>query len=59
MQPNLQDRIVINCFAINNGECSILNQTNCVNCKFFKTKNRLVYENYKRIERKQRLKEEG
>ena len=52
MQPNIENSIAINCFAMNNGECSILNQTNCVNCKFFKTKNRLVYENYKRIERK-------
>ncbi|MEE0265556.1 MAG: hypothetical protein UD936_08025 [Acutalibacteraceae bacterium] len=44
MQPNIENSIAINCFAMNNGKCSILTNTNCVCCKFFKTKHQLKIE---------------
>lgn len=26
------------CFSMHNGECAALNETNCLNCKFYRTK---------------------
>ncbi len=37
----------VNCFAICEGICSVLKTTNCVNCKFFKTKEQLNNERKK------------
>lgn len=42
----------INCFAYKSPtECLILTKKNCFQCKFFKTKERLAFENKKTTER--------
>ena len=42
----------INCFAYKNPrECLILTTKNCFQCKFFKTKERLAFENKMTAER--------
>ena len=41
---NLVNGKAINCFAIGAGVCSVLNTTQCVTCKFFKTKKQLKSE---------------
>lgn len=42
------------CFLIN-GKCSVLNETNCVNCKFGKTKRQFDSENDESIKRNRKL----
>lgn len=42
------------CFLIN-GKCSVLKETNCVNCKFGKTKRQFNSENDESIKRNRKL----
>ena len=39
-----KDSRAYDCFAIQDGQCTILTETNCKKCKFFKTKEQLQYE---------------
>jgi len=44
-----------NCFAMKNNQCSILLKTDCVSCKFYKTKEQAREDKRKAADRLERL----
>lgn len=47
-EPLISNGRELNCFALNSaGNCSCLKSTNCINCKFFKTKEQINDEHKK------------